>query len=164
MMPSTLHHAVALSVAEEVKGDSRFKAEDVALRVERDYSKLVSKEAPNLVHQYIKRIAKDELRRQFQNDNEQPALPGLKFPLAIAVREDEGEVQYVPSRIATWADLRAGLAERERHITSTTVKRDQFSASMDVLRPVMEKNADMTVQEALRLVGRAALAPQLANK
>lgn len=73
-------------------------------------------------------------------------LPGMSPPLAIAVDPgDGGEIEYVRFDCATWADLEAGLQEREHNIERAVAKRDDFLLKMDALARLMRQDLSMTV-------------------
>lgn len=131
----------------------RCTVDDVTQRAESDHGGDIELEARELVHKQIKRIVKDILNSltNDEDDQDQPVLSGLKLPSAIAVRRTEDDsYYYVRTESAVWAEIEAGLDEREQNIVRATVKRDQYETEMDRLRPWMADDPSVTVADALR--------------
>lgn len=150
--PNLLKRA-ATETAHRLLAEGRCTVEDVADDVMHEQHDAIQAEAKQLIYNQIKRIVKDLLRNLSEDEDDpdaQQALPGLKLPTVIAVKKEDGEYEYVRADQANWDDLIAGLAEREQNIVRATVKRDQYRAELDRLRPWMASDPDCTVADALR--------------
>lgn len=140
-------------VAHRLLAEGRCTVDDVADEAIAEHGDLIDAEAKALVYRQIKSVVRRLLRNLSENEDDpgaQQALPGLKLPTTIAVKREDGVYEYVRADQATWEDLEAGLAEREHNIVHATIKRDQFRAEMDRLRPWMGDDPDCTVADALR--------------
>jgi hypothetical protein len=141
--------------AHRLLAEGRCTVEDVADSVMHEHHDTVQAEAQNLIYDQIKDVVKQLLRTLSEDDDDpgaQQALPGLKLPTVIAVkREETGEYEYVRADQANWDDLIAGLAEREQNIVRATIRRDQYRAELDRLRPWMASDPGCTVADALRM-------------
>ncbi len=86
-----------------------------------------------------------------QDQEDQLYLPGMDAPLAIAF-EQEGEYKYVATLKAKWPHLEKALVERELNIERAIAQRDDWELKLDYLRPVMENDPGITLEQAaLRL-------------
>lgn len=133
--------------------NARCEIDDVVERAYEVHGELIDIETKELLYKQVKRIVTSILKRMSEDEDEQgddQALPGLKMPSTIAVRREDGSYYYVRTDQAVWTEVEAGLKEREDNIVRATVKRDQYRAGMDRLRPYMANNEAVTVAEALR--------------
>lgn len=140
-------HAVA---EEQLATGKHIRIDDVIDRAYADYPGAFAEESERLIWQAARRITKDVLAGMFDDDEHdaQQPIPGLGLPSVIAVRDDGGEVTYVSTPHATYADLEAGLRERELNVTRAMAKRDRYRLAMKRLRPHMDAD-EVTVAEAL---------------
>jgi len=154
MMARTLHEAISVTAATAL-AEGRCSANEIALRVESTFPELVDAQAERLVHSHIRHIAKRVLRDISDEDEEQDSLPGLSLPVAIAVPDDEGEILYVRTDQATWAELQAGIWMRDMNIKRAMARRKTYLAALKRLQPYMEHDPTCTVADALRLENAA---------
>jgi hypothetical protein len=155
MKAKTLDQAITECAHAEL-AEGRSTVDRVASRVEREYGDLIDVRSRELVRKQIKDVIK-RLLRDLADDEGSPeaqqALPGLKLPSAIAIRDKDGGIYYVRADQATWVELQSGLDEREQNIVRAVIKRDQYQEAVDRLRPWMEHDETCTVAEALRREG-----------
>lgn len=59
-------------------------------------------------------------------------------------------MNYRRTDLATWAEVQAGLAERERNVDRARQKLQQYRAGMKALAPVMADHPALTVGDAVR--------------
>lgn len=152
MSRNQLRHTIT-ETAHRLLAEGRCTVEDVADDVMSEHYEEVQAISQHLIYNQIKEVVKQLLRNLSENEDDpdaQQALPGLKLPTVIAVKRQEGDYEYVRADQANWDDLIAGLAEREQNIVRATVKRDQYRAELDRLRPWMASDPDCTVADALR--------------
>lgn len=157
-MRTNLLKRTITETAHRLLAEGRCTVEDVADDVMQEHHETVQSEAQNLIYGQIKEVVKQLLRNLSEDDDDpdsQQALPGLKLPTVIAVKNADG-YEYVRADLATWDDLVSGLAEREQNIVRATVKRDQYRAELDRLRPWMADDPECTVADALRRERQAA--------
>lgn len=102
-----------------------------------EHSALLAEHGQRLLRDAIKRQVKNLFRDLSEDDGAQLALPGLRLPTAIAFALSDGSVGYVASENATWDQLVAGLAFRDKNIAAAQAKREQYVASLDLLHPYM---------------------------
>jgi DeoR/GlpR family transcriptional regulator of sugar metabolism len=83
----------------------------------------------------------------------QMMFEGMELPAFIAVRQNgSDETIYVRTGSATWADLEAGRQERVNHVAAAQAKLDSYDESLIRLRPLMENDPTLTVDEALQIM------------
>lgn len=155
--PATLHAAL-IEVAEHQisRPGARPTINDIVDVAEAQYPQLVAAQGEHLVRQQMGRIVRDALR-QSARTSAQLALPGLKLPSAIAVRENGSDVYYVATRQATWAELQAGETERVENVTSAQASLDEYREGLRILEPVMSDDLTLTVVDAVdKLLGGTA--------
>lgn len=146
--------------AHRLLAEGRCTVEDVADDVMQEHHDAVQAEAQNLIYNQIKDVVKQLLRNLSEDEDDpdaQQALPGLKLPTVIAVKTRTGDYEYVRADQANWDDLISGLAEREQNIVRATIRRDQYRAELDRLRPWMASAPDLTVADALRMERAASI-------
>lgn len=140
--------------AERLLAEGRCTVDEVAAEVEQLHGDVIGAEANALIYGQIKEIVRNLLHQLSEDeddpDAQQQALPGLKLPTVIAVKRADGGYYYVRSDQAVWAELESGLETREENIVRAVVKRDQYRAQLDRLRPWMADDPGCTVADALR--------------
>lgn len=122
----------------------------------RRHSDTFADAAEQLVLASARTIVAKLMRDLAENDDEQLAFPGLAgLPSAIAVPTDDG-TYYVRSDKATWPELLVGRQLRADNVEAARRKLDAYNETLEVLRPFMEADANLTVADAMSLVERAA--------
>lgn len=150
-MTYTLHSAIKEQIQAVLDSGQRVTAMAIAKQVQENEPDLIARESPSLILKYIADEAKRIIRR-FDTTDEQEAL--FDLPSAISIQDAEGNQILVPTRRATWADLEKGLGERQRNIHYAERKRARMQRAMDRLRAIMQTNPEMTVEDAMRELGR----------
>ncbi len=143
----------------------RVEATDVVLRARRQHADLFEMETERLIMQAARRIAKEVMKDLSEDDesstSSQLTLLDLALPTAIALpATDEGGdgFTYIRSDKATWSELLVGGNVRDRNVERAQAKRDAYWESVDVLRPIMEKQPNLTVAEAMRIIRAGSVA------
>jgi hypothetical protein len=159
----TIHGVLAESALVLLEQQRLVWPREVVLRAWDLHAELFELEQRRLVMQAAEREAKAIMKDLTEDDEEeedasswrQLTLRGLALPTAIALPDhggDDGAFPYVRTDKATWSDLVAGGEIRDRNIERAQAKRDAYWESVDYLRPVMEKQPNLTVAEALRII------------
>lgn len=81
-------------------------------------------------------------------------LPGFDPPTTMAVLQADGEYLYVLFLRMTWEQMQGAIEERDRNMDRVRKRRADLRRKARVLRPYMENNPSMTVQDALVLLQR----------
>lgn len=136
------------AVTDEMLGTGSPTAGEIADEALRRYPDVWILESERLGSLARVQLAKEGLRAR--EAMLQGMLPGWNFPAAIAVRNEAGDVRYVRTDRATWADVLAGKAEREHNVRAAEQKLAEYIEAMDFLRPLMAGAPDITVGDAVR--------------
>ena len=123
---------------------------DVADRIMEDYPDVVSQESERLVRSSIVRMLKDNANRETEESSQ---LSLFGFPSVIAVPVVGSGFVYMQSMKATLRDLTSGAEVRELNNRRTQVRLDQYNGALDLVRPIMEGNPEMTLAEAIVSLG-----------
>ena len=99
------------------------------------------------------RLLRESADNAFETPDQptQGALPGMAPPMAIAI-EIKGVAGLVGYLHATWADLVVALESREINIRRAVLRKADFEAKKDFLRPYMEEWPEREVHEALAII------------
>lgn len=132
------------------------------------HAELFELERERLVMQAAERLAKQVMKDLTEDDDDgrsptacQLVLLDLALPTAIALPDEEGDGDgfvYVRVDKATWSELLTGGQTRDRNVERAQAKRDAYWESVDYLRPIMEKQPNLTVAEALQIIRRGSVA------
>jgi hypothetical protein len=88
------------------------------------------------------------LMRDLADDNDQLQLPGIEgLPSAIAVQTPDG-TYYVRADKARWPELQSGRDLRLSNVERAQAKLDAYDETLEVLRPYMERDDELTVAGA----------------
>lgn len=146
----SISHAVADTAARLMK-HGRFNAADVVSCVRAEYPVLVAQQERHLADKAILAQAKLWLRQldvDEDDDGDSPVLP-LGLPRAIAVPDTAtGDFYYIAAEQATWAELKAGLEQRQVNKIRAEAALEAYEAEMARVQPLMESNPAMTYGEA----------------
>ena len=121
-------------------------------RLERE--RLIMQAAERIVKQVMKDLTEDDDNGRSPSAC-QLLLLDLALPTAIALAYEDGAGDgfvYVRAGKATWSELVVGGEIRDRNVERAQAKHDAYWESVDYLRPVMEKQPNLTVAEALRTI------------
>lgn len=114
----------------------------------RGYPQVFTIETERLVMDAARRLAKQLLRDQANDDEDetQPRLPGISLPSAIAIPEND-EYVYVRSDKATLSQLEAGETIRLHNVEAAVAALDRYRASVIRLKPHFDAQ-HLTVADA----------------
>lgn len=120
------------------------------------YPDAVDDERERLIFEAAQRHAKEALRRLSDeaesSASSQLRLPDLLLPASIAVLGDAGDYYYVRTDKATWVELQAGEAEREKNLARAQERLDEYRRALDRLRPFMQDDPTATVADAIERI------------
>lgn len=138
--------------------DGPLHIDEVVAEAIATHADLFAAEGDRLARKAADRIVKDVMRRLGEDDDtDETRLPGLSLPSVIYVDPGDAEPYYRRTDLATWAEIEAGLAERQRNAERAQARIDRYLDGMDRLRPIMADDPAVTVGEALRReLGKAA--------
>lgn len=129
------------------------RVDDVVRAAREQYPDVFDEHAERLVRLAAGNILRAYLR-QITRSHDQLAFPTLHMPSAIAVRDEDGEVSYVALQNARWSDLIAGRKERVANVEAAHAFLQDYNNALRQLRRIMQPNPEMTVAEALEVLGR----------
>lgn len=151
---SVLGDITAAAVDEALRGKS-FEIDAVVDAIVASAPDVFVEESERLARAGLRKAIKDIMRARTDTMTAQQALPGFRFPRAIAIEREGGEVLYVPTERATWADVCAGAATRQMHIYAAEKKHTDYIEAMDRLRAWMAEMTPPDGKRTARTVGEA---------
>lgn len=116
----------------------------------RHHGDVFEDEAERMVLAAAKTIVAN-LMRDLTEDDEQQTIPGLGLPSAIAVPDPDG-TYYVRADKARWHEVLAGRQSRAENVEAAQAKLDAYDDTVDLLRPYMERNEQLSVSQAVRIM------------
>ena len=148
--PSTFTRELRRAAADAL-ADGPVRIDDVVADAITRHRDLFRAEGEHLATKAARRIVKDVLRRLGEDDSvEELTLPDMPLPSVIYVEPPVGEPYYRRTDLATWAEVQAGLAERERNVDRARQKLQQYRTGMKALAPLMADQPTLTVGDAVR--------------
>lgn len=153
--PMSVHSVLRECAVDLLDTEPTVTVEQVVACAYRRHGDVFSAEAERMVLQAARtQVAK--LMRDLTEDDDQLVLPSMGLPSAIAV-QDPGGTYYVRADKANWSQLQAGRTVRSDNVAAAQRKLDAYDDALDLLRPYMERNPDLTVSAAVALInGQAA--------
>jgi len=116
---------------------------------------LMRKESGRLTGDQVWKVARDYARRE--EDEQQLDLPGLApgIPRLLVLNAD-GFSRIVPAAIACYEELTLARNIRRANVGAVSARFDRFEKAIAPFLPLMEKDLDMTLAEAVSMVRGAA--------
>lgn len=151
----SLHSAVRDCVVTAIESREEFSVLAIVRQIRDSCPEIIKRDAPFIVDKFIEGLVKREMaKRPSAVSEDQPLL--INFPQILSVQDGEGNPWCVPAIAAKWRHIMQALEARDENVANVTRARDRLKAAARELRPLMEKNPEMTVEEAMRFLKKAA--------